>query len=163
MPNKVYVARETPLVFKDSGGDAVITLANLAFGVARISARHDLGTGSTPGEFEVRAVVEFETAPALGETVDIWISTSDGTDPDGQEGTVDADLGTLESLKNMLFVGSVVVKSTTANIQHTDSFMVRIPTRYFSVVVHNNSAADNLENTANVNFINVTPTISELQ
>lgn len=31
MPNKVYAAPETPIVFKDSGGDAVITLQNLAY------------------------------------------------------------------------------------------------------------------------------------
>lgn len=162
MANKIYIARETAILFTGSGGDYAITLNNLAAGVARISARADQGAGSKAGEFEVRAVMEFETAPVVGETVDLWLSTSDGTDPDGQEGVVNADVGDNESLKNMTLIGSLIVTSTDADHQMTASFIIRIPTRYYSIVVHNNTA-DNLQATANTCWVVVTPIPHEVQ
>jgi len=162
MPNKVYIARETSITFTDSSGDVALTLNNLAAGAGRISAQEDRGAGSFALDCEVRAVIEFDTAPVVGETVDIYISTSDGTDPDGQEGVADAALGSTNSLKNMLYVGSLIVTSTDADHQMTASFVCRIPTRYFSIVVHNNTA-DNLQATANTSWIIVTPIPSEIQ
>ena len=162
MPNKTYVARETALTFKDSTGDVALGLNNLAAGVARISAQKDLGAGSTPFTYEVRAVIEFETAPVVGEVVDLYLVTSDGTDPDGQEGTSDANVGNNNSLDNMTRIGPVVVTSTDADHQMTASFQIRIPTRYFSIVVHNNTA-DNLQATANTSWVIVTPIPLELQ
>jgi hypothetical protein len=162
MANKIYIARETAITFKGSGGDYAITLNNLAAGVARISARADQGVGSKAREFEVRAVMEFETAPVVGNTVDLYLSTSDGIDPDGQEGVADADVGDNESLKNMKFIGSVVVTSTDADHQMTASFIIPIPTRYYSIVVHNKTA-DNLQATANTCWVIVTPIPPEVQ
>ena len=43
MANKIYRAVETTLSFRDSGGDAVLSLLNLGFGVGRVSARYDRG------------------------------------------------------------------------------------------------------------------------
>jgi len=162
MANKIYVARETSIAFQDSAGDVALTLNNLAATAGRISAQHDLGAGSTALDYEIRAVIEFETQPVVGETVDIYISTSDGTDPDGQEGVADAALGSTNSVKNMLFVGSLIVTTATVDHQMTASFMCRIPTRYFSVVVVN-STADNLQATANTSWVIVTPTPPEIQ
>lgn len=162
MANKIYIARETAITFKGSGGDVVITLNNLATGVARISAQKDNGAGSKALEYEVRAVMEFETVPVVGETVDLYLVTSDGTDPDGQEGTSDADVGDNGSLKNMTFIGSVIVTTATVDHQMTASFIIRIPTRYYSIVVHNNTA-DNLQATANTCWVIVTPIPYEVQ
>lgn len=164
MTNKIYVARETEIKFTASGGDVVLTLDNLASDVARISAQKDLGAGSKSQDYNVRIVIEFDstTAPVLGESVDVYISTSDGIDPDGQEGVADANVGTNESLKNMIFIGSLIVTSTDVDHQMTASFVCRITTRYFSVVVHNNTA-DLIDNTANASWVIVTPIPSEIQ
>ena len=152
--------RGTPIVWSDSGADLVMTLNNLAAGVARIGAQKDLGVGATDETFTVRLTVQFETAPVIGETVDVYVSTSDGTEEDGQEGVADANLGTVESLKNMILVRSLVVTSTDLNHDMTVSGVARITTRYFSPVVYNNTA-DNLKATANVSEITFTPVIPQ--
>lgn len=162
MANKVYVARETAILFRDSGGDYALTLNNLAAGVARISAQADQGAGPKAIDFTVRVVVEFDTAPVVGRTIDVYLVTSDGTDPDGQEGTSDADVGTNESLKNMTFIFPLVVTSTDADHQMTASAIIRIPTRYYSIAIHNNTA-DNLQATANTSWVIVTPIPPEIQ
>ncbi len=47
MPNKVYSAPETPVVFQASGGDVTFTLTNLGFGAGRVSAQRDRGRKQT--------------------------------------------------------------------------------------------------------------------
>ena len=163
MPNKVYRAVETAITFRDSGGDVVITLQNLAFGAGRVSARYDRGAGSLAQLHEVRAVVQFETAPALGESVEIYLFQSDGTYMDGTLGTSDAAL-TTDKRKNGQFIGSVIVDTTSVATDIIASFQnVPISARYYSIGVWNASAGDNLENTANASRIIVTPMPPELQ
>ncbi len=160
--NKVYVARETALEFKESGGDAVLTLNNLAAGASALSARHDLGAGSTAQDYEVRAVIEFETAPVVGEQVIVYISSSDGTSADGNVGTTSATLADNNQLVNMIFGPVVSVGTITADTQMIASAPVRISTRYFSVAVHNDTA-DNLQATNNLSWIQITPIPPEVQ
>lgn len=161
MPNKNYVARETAVVFQDSGGDRAITLANLAADGARVSARHDLGTGSTPEQFQWRATFQSNTTPVFGESFDLYISESDGTLEDGDLGIADAAVLT-PVLKNLQHIGSVIVQIQTLGTDHRRSGVFRVTSRYFSVVVHNNTA-DSLQNTANVNTITITPVPPEVQ
>jgi hypothetical protein len=162
MPNKVYTAIETPITFKDSGGSAAITLQNLGFGAGRISARYDRGAGSIATLYMCRATVQFETAPLIGETVEIYVSTSDGTNPDGEIGTANVAL-TSDKRRNLKFVGAVIVDTISITTNITASWPVEISTRYFSVGVWNASAGDNLENTANASVIQFTPIPPELQ
>jgi hypothetical protein len=162
MANKVYVARETAIVWSDTAGDLAMTLNNLAAGAGRVGAQKDLGAGSTPEWFTWRLTVQFETAPVVGETVEVYISTSDGTEEDGQEGVADAALGSSDSLKNMMLIGVLVVTSTDADHDMTASGVCRIPTRYFQPVVYNNTA-DNLQATNDTSELTITPIPPELQ
>ena len=162
MANKVYIAPESSVTFTDSAGDVVITLQNLAAGAGRISVRHDKGANSQAIDFAWRATMQFETAPVVGETVDLYLSTSDGTNPDGEEGAADAALSDPDKLLNMLYIGSVKVTSVGDATDMTASGIITIAPRYFSVVVHNNTA-DNLKNTAEVNDVIVTPIPAEIQ
>ncbi len=152
--------RGTPIVWSDSGADLAMTLNNLAAGAARIGARKDQGAGAVDELFEVRLTVQFATAPVIGETVPVYVSTSDGTEEDGQEGTADALIGTVESLKNMKHIGTLLVTSTDTTHDMTASFAARILTRYFSPVVYNNTA-DNLTASANVSEITFTPIVPQ--
>lgn len=162
MANKVYVARETPIVWSDTVGDLVITLNNLATTVARVGAQKDFGAGSTSEWYEWRLTVQFDTAPVVGETVDIYMSTSNGTEEDGQEGVADADVGDNGSLKNMQFIGSLVVTTATADHDMTTSGICRIATRYVSPVIHNNTA-NNLQATNDTGEFTLTPIPPEIQ
>lgn len=163
MANKVYRAVETSITFRDSGGDVVLTLQNLAFGAGRVSARYDRGAGSLAKLHEVIAVVQFETAPALGETVEIYLFQSDGTYMDGTLGTSDAAMSS-DKRRNGLHIGSVVVDTTSTATDIIGRFLeVPITSRYYSIGVWNASAGDNLENTANASRVIVTPMPDEVQ
>lgn len=162
MVNKLYVARETPIVWTDSTGDLVLTLNNLAAGAGRVGAQKDFGAGSTSEWYEWRATVMFATAPVVGETVDVYLSTSEGVQEDGQEGEADAALGSTDSLRNMHYIGSLVVTSTDADHDMTASGMCRITTRYVSPVIHNKTA-DNLTATNDKSGFTLTPIPPEVQ
>jgi hypothetical protein len=162
MANKIYRALETALSFRDSGGDAVLTLQNLAYGAGRVSARYDRGAGSKAARHEWRAVVQYETAPALGEQVEIYLFESDGTYVDGNIGTSDAAL-TSDKRRNGKLIGVVAVDTTSVTTNIIASGMCSIYARYFSIGVWNASAGDNLENTANASQIIITPMPDEIQ
>lgn len=163
MANKVYRAVETAITFRDSSGDVVITLQNLAFGAGRVSAQYDRGTGSKAALHEVIGVFQFETAPALGETVEIYLFQSDGTYVDGTVGTADAAL-TSDKRKNGMLIGAVIVDTTSVTTDIVGRFQnVPISSRYYSIGVWNASAGDNLENTANASRVIVTPMPPEIQ
>ena len=161
MANKEYVARETPIVWDDSAGDLVMTLNNLATTALRLGARKDFGAGSTAEWFTWRLTVQFATAPVVGETVLIYLSWSDGSEEDGQLGAADA-AGDANSVKNMKPIGALIVTSTDADHDMTASGICRIPTRYVSPCIHNNTA-DNLRATANTSEFTLTPIPPELQ
>lgn len=162
MATKTYLVRETPIVWSDSGADLVMTLNDLDNGVARIGAQKNFGAGSTADEFEWRLTVQFETEPVVGETVDVYLSTSNGTEEDGQEGVADADVGDNGSLKNMHYIGSLVVTTATVDHDMTASGICRITTRYVCPVIHNNTA-DHLQATANTGEFTLTPLAYESQ
>lgn len=162
MPAKIYRAVETTLSFRDSGGDATFTLQNLAFGAGRVSARYDRGAGSLSRFYMWRAVVQFETAPALGEVVEIYTFESDGTYADGSIGTSDAAL-TSDKRRNGKLIGVINVDTTSVSTDIVASGMCLINERYFSVGVWNASAGDNLKNTANTSRVNLTPVPDEIQ
>jgi len=162
MPNKIYSATETAIVFKDSGGDAVITTTNLGFGAGRISARYDRGAGSKPRLYKWRGVMQWENNPVAGEVVEIVLAESDGTLADGVVGTADAAL-TAGQKMNLGLVGIVRAQAATGSVDNIASGYCLISERYFSVGVWNGSAAKNLKNTANVSYLVFTAVPDEVQ
>lgn len=162
MPNKIYYAPETAITFKDSGGSAVLTLQNLGFGAGRISAQYDRGAGSKPMRYSWKGVVQFETAPAVGELIELYLAQSNGTYVDGTVGTADAVL-TTDKRRNLDFIGTIVADTTSTGTDIVNSGICYIWQRYVSVGVWNGSAGDNLKNTANVSIIELTPIPDEAQ
>ena len=163
MANKIYRAVETAITFRDSSGDVVITLQNLAFGVGRVSAQKDRGANSQPKLHEVIGVFQFETAPVVGEQIELYLFQSDGTYVDGTVGTSDAALAS-DKRRNGLFIGAVIVDTTSTGTDIIARFSdVPITSRYYSIGVWNGSAGDNLKNTANTSRVIVTPMPDEIQ
>ena len=162
MANEVYLVRGTPVVWSDTTGDLAITINNLATVTGRVGAQKDWGAGAQPDEYLWRLTVQFETAPVVGQTVDCYISTSDGTRPDGEVGVADAALSAADKVKNLLYVGSLVVDVATVDIDFTASGTCRIPTRYCCPVIFNNTA-DNLQATNDTGEFTLTPIYSQGQ
>lgn len=145
--SKAYYLPETKHDFLDSGGDVVITLASLGAGAGRQSADLDLGASAQPFMFRWRAWVKFATAPVVGETVDIYIKTNDGTHYDNDDGTGDAAVSAEDKLKNLHFLGSIVVDEASATPEFSASGTVTIFERYVQLVFWN-ATADALSATA---------------
>lgn len=162
MANKIYRAVESSITFQDSGGDVVITLANLGYGAGRISDRYDRGAGSKPMRYKWKAVIQFESNPAVGQTVELYIAESDGTYVDGNVGTSDGQL-TSDKRRNLTLIGLVVVDVGTAGTNIIASGVCHIWERYFSLGVWNATANANLKNTANASRVIFTPMPDEVQ
>ena len=162
MANEVLLKLGTPLTWRDSSGDAVMTLQNLAAGAGRLGARVDLGAHPNPQHFLWQFVTQFETAPAVGEAVEIYLFESDGTYADAAVGTSDAALTSGQKLNGKL-IGVLIAQTTGTATDFIASGRCIITQRYVSPGVWNASAGDNLENTANASRLILTPLIEEIQ
>ena len=165
MPSKVYRATETPIVFRDSGGNRVLTLQNLGFGAGRVSEQYDRGSGSLAELHEITGVFQFETTTGtlVGTAIEIYLFQSDGTYMDGTLGTSDAAL-TADKRRNGILIGAVIGDTESVATDIVARFQnVSITSRYYSIGVWNAATADNLENTANASRVIVTPMPPEAQ
>ncbi len=162
MANLIFQNEGTIISWKDSGGTLVITSNNLAAGAGRQGARHDFGTGARSPRFAWRLGVEFETQPVVGEVVRIYAKTSDGTDPDNDDGTGDAAVSAEDKLKNLTQIGSLIVDEAVVDVQMAASGFILLPHRYFQPVIWN-ATADNLQATDNINVFTLTPVPFEVQ
>jgi hypothetical protein len=105
--------------------------------------------------------MQFETAPVVGEYVEILISQSDGTNEDGNVGTTDAAL-TAAVAANLDTIGIVRVQTTDADVDNIASGTCLIEERYYSVGVLN-KAVDNLAAHNDVSWVELTPMPDEIQ
>ena len=140
MANEIYLLPGTAVTWTDSGGDNTMTFASLAADGVRVGAQDDLGSAARPRLYAWRFVVDgFSTAPVVGETVDVYLATGDGTYIDGNVGASDA-AGSTAQLPNLLFLGSATVQTTSTTDDLVISGQVELSHRYVSPVVHNNTA-----------------------
>ena len=137
MTSKSYQLDESVISFLDSGGTVVLTLTSLGTLAGRQSAEHDLGATARAFAYEWRAFCQFATAPVVGETVDIYLKTSDGTHDDNDDGAADAALSSADKLKNLRYLGSIVVDEATADLEFSASGVTQINSRYIQIVVYN--------------------------
>ena len=162
MPNKVYIAPEPPHVWTDTGGDDTLDLGGLAADAVRQGDQWDMGASARSAWYEWRLVIDgFDTAPVVGETVDVYLAFSDGTNHDGDLGVTDSASSTA-TLRNLLFLGSATVQTTTAANELIVSGQVQISSRYVTPVVHNNTT-DALLSTADAHKFILTPIPHEVQ
>lgn len=158
---KIYVLEETAIPWGDTATN-VMTLNNLAAsGGARIGGRKDLGAAARSEWYNWRFTTQFETAPVVAEVIDIYLAWSDGTNEDGQLGTADA-AGAEEAGRNMKLIGHLIVTSVDAAHDMTASGIARIPTRYVSPMIVNNTA-DNLKATNDTSLFVLTPMPPQVQ
>lgn len=140
----------TVKTIKSSGGDAAITLASLANGSYRQSAKLDLGTPFAQA-YDVFVDCEHAATPTAGNTLDLWwsASTSATAGTDNQGGTSGSDASytgynadAANSVKHLLFIGSMVLAArATATVQkgYVGTFVP--PTRYGSLVLLNGAGS----------------------
>jgi hypothetical protein len=161
MANLIYMLPGTPITWKDSGGDKVITAQNLAFGAGRVGAQHDRGAGAKAKLHEICVVCQWTASPAVGDALNLFLLESDGTFIDDNVGASDAALS-VQPVSG--FVGSVIAKSASGATNFIARFRdYPLTQRYVSPALWNASATKNLQNTANVTCIIITPNPDQIQ
>lgn len=167
MANKILGTVET-LVNWAIAGDEVLDLgsSNGAADGVEVGAYHDWGVH--PRSFDYMWFMDidgFDTAPVIGETVDLYVTVGEVTTlftgPEAP-GDTSRGAGNTDRLRNLLYLGSAVVRSTTAADNLTASSRIHIPQRFFAPVVHNNTA-DKLLSTADAHTVGFYPIPPEVQ
>ena len=153
---------ETAITWLSSTGDNVITLTSVAAAAGRQGALDDFGTAARAREYAWRAWIKFATAPVVGERIDIYWKSSDGTSPDNDDGTGDAAVSAEDKLKNLEYLGSIIVDEASATPLFVASGFFEIPHRHGAPVFWN-ATADALSSTALDHGFKITPVPMESQ
>ncbi len=187
MANDVLLEDKTPIVWANSGdyaGDGgtrthQIDLTGVVAAEAREGAKADVGDVAYSGVanrrapiFSVTLRIEFATAPADGDTVDLYfgpsLAAAAGTANPGELTGADADYtGTTgstlaESLLQLDRVGSLTCTNDATALVQQQTFKYSPPLRYLSPVVVDNGA-DNFHSDAVEMSITMTPQVDEVQ
>lgn len=171
MANLVYRNRETTLFFVPAAAaqaeTKIFELDGLASDAGRQSAIHDLGEGAISQIYEWRAFVQFATTPVLGETVDFYIKTAgsslaNDTHPDNDDGTGEIAVSAEDKLRNLHYIGSIIVDEAAINVEMVASGTIVLTARAFMVVAWN-SSADALTTDVDENGFFLSPVPNEIQ
>jgi len=168
MPNKEYTIEETTIVFgSDTGGgdDVDWSTENIANGAGRQSAQHDLGDRATArsSRYRFRFYTQLQATPTVGQSVRIYLKTSDGTHADNDDGTGDAAVSAEDKLLNLRLIGVAIVDEAAANIEIVASGIIEdLDQRYIQFVLWNASGASITNDTAETK-LELTPMPREIQ
>jgi hypothetical protein len=159
---KVYETPGSTTTFRGSGGTITITPQNEAAAKGRISNSWDRGVGAQPVRYKWRMRTRWAATAVSGESLRIYLVTSDGANPDGTLSAADAEL-TSETplLNNCQFIGAVV--SAGVSQVEVSSGVCLIHDRYVQVAVWNGSTTKALTNTETDHVFTLTPIPDDIQ
>lgn len=163
MASKIYQAPGDVIVWAASGGDAAITLASLAANSGRQGALHDFGVAARPYRFAWRAWVRLASAPTVGAVVELYWNTSDGTHADNSDGAGDAAVSAEDKLRNLRFLGVIVMDQAAANVEFVASGVFEHHHRYGAPVFWNRNASAALTANAADHGFSLLPVPDEVQ
>lgn len=163
MSQLVYRARETAITWRSTGGSLAITLTTLGAAAGRQGAVQDFGASADVSRLYVwRAFLRFNTAPVLGEVVEIYGKTGDGTNRDNDDGTGDIVVSAVDKLNNLTRIGSLVVDEAATGVTMSASGLIALSSREFMPVFWNGTA-DALSSTAADNGFDLVPVPDNIQ
>ena len=171
MPSATYVNKGTAKSILSSAGDATMNFASIATGAGRAGTNLDLGAYPRALTWRWYAETQLQATPTIGQTVDLWLVPwdddagsarpwGDFTAVSGYS-TAGFAFSTENDLRNLLFMGSIVVDQAAAT-KFTGGGLVQIPTRYVTPVWWNRSAATSTS-TASHHLAYLTPFYDEGQ
>lgn len=137
--SKVYQVIETAITYLNSGGSAAFTPTSLASGAGRQSAYYDRGTAAAARKFNLRVWFKPGGTRVIGEQVDVYILTGDGTHYDNDDGTGDIAVSALDKLRNPTWIGSVDIDENAA-VEMGANWDIEVTGRYIAVVFWNRTA-----------------------
>jgi len=164
--NRILALRGTTIAFSDSVTPA-LTLSALAAGTGcttactRCSAQYTkTGANVKSNRWEMRVGARLTGTNVLNETVEYYVSTSDGTNTQGNIATTNSTID-INKRKNLTFAGVLVVDQTTSNTTMVASFPVTIDEIAFQVCASNQTTLPFETGTAS--YVKMTPMDIEVQ
>lgn len=161
MPNKIYQIDEVAVTWQSAGGTELFTATSLAAGAGRQGAYHDFGTAARSSLFAWRARLVPGATRVVGEIVEVYWITSDGSHPDNDDGTGDIAVSAKDKLRNVLFLGTIEIDENAA-VKMVASGLLEHRHRYGAPVFWN-ATANTLSATAADYGFQVTPVPDQVQ
>jgi hypothetical protein len=174
MPNKIKTNPETPIIFMPTGspvptgvGMPTATVVNfnpdaLSSNVGRISLQQDLGPGPRTTMFEWRGKAIPGSGTAVGDTVEIYVCTSNSVAQDGNLPKTEGPVVNADKRRNLQVCGSLVVDSGglgTSPEPMIGAGVIEIFGRYISAFWWNNTGLS----LGSGNYLILTPIPDEIQ
>lgn len=161
MPNFIYLNDGTAIVWAASGGDELFTPTSLAASAGRQGAHHDFGTAARARRWAWRAWIKPGATRTVGQEVQVWWKTSDGTHPDNDDGTGDIAVSAQDKLRNLMFLGTIQIDENAA-VEMVASGTLDIDHRYGAPIFWN-ASSNSLSTTAADFGFSLTPIADEIQ
>lgn len=152
--SKAFITSESTVkVNGEAGADHAWSVEGVVDGAGRVSVQIDLGAAPRAAIFEWSCEIVSQATPTQGGSYNLYkvgAPDDDSTQIQGDVGASDAALGDIDQLRNLTFVGSVVVEEAdTSKMVAEGTFMHT--QRYLSLVIQNESGAT--INATDSNFI----------
>lgn len=161
MANKIYLVPESDVTWLSSGGTEVFTPTSLGAAAGRQGAHHDFGTSARSRRFAWRAFLKPGATRVVGEIVQVFLKTSDGSHPDNDDGTGDIAVSAQDKLRNLQLIGVIVIDENAA-VEMVASGDIELSHRYAAPVFWN-ATANSLSTTATDFGFIMTPVPDEVQ
>lgn len=162
MPNKILQALATAITWLSSGGTNLFTCTSLGSAAGRQGAYHTLTAATRQSRrFGWRAWVVPGATRVIGEVIEIYLVTGDGTRRDNDDGTGDIAVSTKDKLRNATFLGVIEIDEN-AVVTMSASGVVEIGSLEVGPVFWN-ATANTLSATALDFGFSLTPIEDEVQ
>lgn len=161
MANKVYQIPETAITWLSTGGTAAFTPTSLGASAGRQGAHHDFGTSARSRRYAFRAWLVPGATRVVGERVEVYWKTSDGTHPDNDDGTGDIAVSAADKLRNTKLIGIIQIDENAA-VEMVCSGEIEHGHRYGAPIFWN-ATANSLSATASHFGFSLTPIPDEIQ
>lgn len=161
MTSKTYQHDETAITWKSSAGTEAFTPTSLGSAAGRQGAYHDFGTAARPRRFAWRAWIKPGATRVVGERIEVYFITSDGTNPDNDDGTTDIAVSAQDKLRNLSVLGVMQIDENAA-VPMVISGEIELSHRYGAPAFWN-ASANSLSGTAGDFGFQLTPVPDEGQ
>lgn len=161
MPREILQKLGTAITWLSTGGTETFTPTSLASAAGRQGAHHDFGVAAMTRRFAWRAWIKPGATRVVGEIIEIYLKTSDGTHHDNDDGTTDIAVSSINKLKNLEPLGAIQIDEDAA-VEMVKSGIVEVGHRYAAPVFWNRTA-NALSSTAADFGFSLTPITDEVQ
>ena len=166
MANPIKLQRGTQITFgSDVGDDENWSTENIADNAGRHSDVRDWGAAPKEKDFDIQIFQQNQATPTLKDTTDYYVvpcghATSEAHSPTGT--FADGPISTVDQLADTDFIGSIVARAATANLEFSKSVGPRITDRHWGLALFNVMGSALTNDVAEIKAI-VTPLFDEIQ